>query len=105
MSIVNPLNNAVIINQHENNFSYAQKKQGSLEKEHQATVIEADYVRGGGEKAHKQADELLERANSYVESSYKLPFTVKQSLQAYTSLDISQRQEALSNLMGVDFYA
>lgn len=105
MSIVNPLNNAVIINQHENNFSFANKKQGSIERENQTSIIEADYVRGGNDKAHKQADELLERANTYVESSYKLPYTVKQSLQAYTSLDISQRQEALSNLMGVDFYA
>lgn len=105
MSIVNPLNHAVIINQHEKSFSHINKKQALSEKTGQAQIIDADYVRGGGDKAHKQADELLEHANSYANLPQELPFKVKQSLQAYSALEISQRQEALSNLMGVDFYA
>lgn len=47
------------------------------------------------------AEAMFARANSYANVSAK----VQKSLAAYEALEISQKQDALSKLMGVDLYA
>jgi hypothetical protein len=67
----------------------------------QPITLEVEVLKRGDKAAQTQADDIFAQANSYASVSPK----VQQSLQAYQSLALSDKREALSDLMGIDLYA
>ena len=67
----------------------------------QPITLEVEFIKRGDKAAQVQADDLFAQANSYASVAPK----VQQSLQAYQSLALSDKREALSDLMGIDLYA
>lgn len=72
-----------------------------INRKNQSISADAQLLRRGDKVAETQADELFAQANSYAQISPK----VKQSLHAYESLEISNKRETISSLMGIDLYA
>jgi hypothetical protein len=70
-------------------------------QQNKAVTLEVALLKSGDNAAKLQADELFAQANSYAKVSPK----VQQSLQAYESLEILSKREAISSLMGIDLYA
>jgi len=58
-------------------------------------------IKYGNPESVADAQAMFSRANSYAD----LSSSIKKGLQAYESIDMSERQEALKQLMGVDIYA
>jgi hypothetical protein len=69
-----------------------------------AAPIEGDFVRRGNQETHDKAQDVFVRNNEFAKMD-NVSFSVKNGLQAYTSLDISNKKEEISRLMGVDLFA
>ncbi len=63
--------------------------------------LEGEYIKIGDSVGFAQAEELFEHTNRYA----AMPSKVHNGLQAYTSIDMANKREALRSLMGVDLYA
>ncbi|MFC4699769.1 hypothetical protein ACFO4O_06325 [Glaciecola siphonariae] len=66
-----------------------------------ASKISEQVIKTGSNQTMADAEAIFARANSYSDVSAK----VQKNLQAYESVELSLKREALSELMGVDLYA
>lgn len=64
-------------------------------------VLEGDVIKRGEPDNFAQADDIFKRAE-YFKS---LSSSVKQGIQAYTSIDNEFKREQIKLMMGVDLYA
>ncbi|WP_371192873.1 hypothetical protein [Glaciecola sp. SC05] len=67
----------------------------------QQPPLKKHVVKTGSQQTMADAEAIFSRANSYADVSAK----VQKNLQAYETVELSQKREAVSKLMGVDIYA
>ncbi len=90
-------NSAVRPNKVANNVDNA----GAFEQNAPKKVLEGHIIKRGESENFAQADGIFERAE-YFKS---LSSSVKQGIQAYTSIDNEVKREQIKSMMGVDIYA
>lgn len=105
MASINPLAQSLFINQQMPGKSALPVNNEQQKANKTAITIEADFVQIGSSEVIAQADELFARANSYSKLVEDYSPKVQQSLQAYAALDVANKRDEISRLMGVDLYA
>jgi hypothetical protein len=63
--------------------------------------IEGEFIKIGDMVSFNEAENLFDRAHQYAQ----MTSSAQNGLQAYTSIDVENKREALRRLMGVDLYA
>lgn len=104
MTSISPLNQSIFTDQSSGNKLFSSQDAVATERVAPVT-IEAEFVQTGSDEIKQQVDDLFAQANQFAQFSESMSMQSKNGLEAYTALDKANKQDSISQLMGVDIYA
>ena len=94
---------SVFVNKQSEQVKNNNPQQASQNKA-QAVAIEGEFVKRGDQHTQHQAEDVFARSHEFANME-SVSFSVKNGLQAYTSMDLAIKKDEISRLMGVDLFA
>jgi len=85
----------------EANKGHKQSIKPAVQTSEEQTPHKQHIVKLGSKQNMADAEAMFERANSYANVSAK----IQKNIAAYEAIEVSQKRESLSQMMGVDLYA